>query len=151
MNDLLDQIKTRVEELLAPAKYDDPFGYPTPPTVHIGALPPKRSEDPSARDFPFVLIRPAHGQDDRSQRLLMVRLVCGVYADEDIASGVSQVHDLAARLLAVQSNRNFTPYRLDLPVAWRSGDGEDFAQPHPYYLVTIDLRFKAPPLADIKG
>lgn len=149
MNDLTAQLKTRILALLTGVEYDDAAGGKISPSVHLGALPPKRSGTTPEQDFPFVVIRALLGKDNRQERTITVRLICGSYSDSDIEAGVWQSQDLANRLLALQKERGFAPYRLDLPVEWRSGDGEEGNQPHPYYFIKIDLRFKAPPLADI--
>lgn len=155
MNGLLAAIKARLLVLLAGVSYDDPVGGQSPPAIWFGSLPPKRSETEQGQDFPFVVIRPLAGSADRSEQLSTIRLICGIYSGEDdIETGVDQVHDLAERLLAIQRERGFAPYRLNLPVTWKFGDetdpGNPGNQPHPFYFLTIDLSFKTGPLADLK-
>lgn len=155
MNILLAAIKARVTTLLTGVVYDDPVGGQSPVAIHLGALPAKRSETDQGQDFPFVVIRPLGGSGDRAEQLTTVRLICGIYSGTDeIETGVFQVHDLAERLLAIQSERGFKPYRLILPVTWKFGDesdpGNQGNQPHPFYFLTIDLSFKSASLADLK-
>ena len=160
MDSLIAAIKDRVTTLLAGATYDNPAGgEPVPARIYFGAIPAKRTRDDQGQDFPFVVIRPLGGTGGREAEQVNIRLICGAYTAADDADpgappeevGALVAQDLAWRLIQIKRRRGgFKPWQLTLPVEWKAGDGDDGNQPHPYYLINIDLVFKAPPQADIQ-
>lgn len=146
MNTLLATIKTKLTDLLVGVTYPSPDGSVTAPGLYIGALPSKRSSVEQKHDFPFVVIRPLKGSESKRERTAQVRLICGMWEQDDIVAGVTAVHDLADHCLGLQLDKSFTPWVLtDEPVSWGSGDDREGNQPMPFYFLTIDFNFKHTP------
>lgn len=146
MIDLLNEIKTRVETLLAPEVFDDPASGQSVPMVKLGGLDPKRSGDQNAEDFPFVVIRPLAGSGSMREEATTVQLIAGLWTPDDVLAGFTAIDRMLELLLILQQERNYTPYKLALPISWQLGD-KDSQHPHPYYYLTVDIPFKRAPQA----
>lgn len=147
MIDLLDMLKERLKTIFEGSAFEEPGSENSvEPLVKTGYLDPKRAGSVNDDDFPFVLIRPLSGSGDLREETITVQLHGGIYVSGDMLSGFTALEDLIGRLLLLQQERTFTPYRMALPFTWKHGE-KDGQQPHPYYFVTVNLLFKRAPQA----
>lgn len=145
---LLNQLKTRIDDLFLGELFEDPTNPSgSIPMVKIGSLDPKRSGQQNDEDFPFVIIRPRTGISAMKELNIVLQVIAGIWTSGDILSGFTSIDRMLEILLNLQAPRAYTPYSMASPVSWYLGDKADGNQPHPYYYLTIDLPFKRAPQA----
>lgn len=115
------------------------------PSLHIGALPPKRARSRENEDFPFVVVRSPSGEDQQDYAEATVEIICGIYTAEDEAGGSTDIHNLIDRIRGMFLQRRILAqvWELQLPLSWTTGSDEERNQPHPYYLGQITASWRA--------
>lgn len=144
MIELLTEIKTRLEVILAGELFDDPAGGQSEPRVERGGLGPKRDGEGNVEDFPFVVPRSISGRDSDRSSACTIRLLAGVYTNDSgpgrIVAGQTDLDRLISLICSLRENRYFAGYRLLQDIGWVYGD-EDGRQALQYYQATITLEF----------
>lgn len=95
------------------------------PKVFKYFLPTKRkvAED----DFPLIIIRPVAGEDGENQtKSITVKIICGVYSDED-----DGIYDLSSMIEKTRLNllENYdisNKFKLEKPIKWEIYDDQPF-------------------------
>ena len=140
---LLEALQELLQGCFSDALYASPRADQLqPPQVHIGTLPPKRSE---AEECPFVLVRAVKGEDTETGAVTDIAVICGVYVDAGPPAGAHQLHNTMDRCrLALQRHRIVGKrWEREGDVTWSVGDErKDQPFPHPYYLGVIAVQYR---------
>lgn len=126
------------------------------PRVYIGALPPKRHREDQNQDYPFIVLRPATGEDGDDGSEITIKIICGIQTKEDAApieAGVNDIQNMLDRCRRILLKNRILDkkYRLNLPLTWSNGDDtdKDHNQPHPYYVGVITTRWQMPAVVEL--
>lgn len=147
--ELMTALSEKIELLTISMSMPAPSQAIVTPRVFIGALPPR---DGVSQDFPFVIVRPVSGALSRTEIVCDVHLICGAYITTDIAAdGIAMVHQLADVCLRLSAEPGPVGDKWVLDrqaINWDDGvspqlSGPDMgSHPHPYYFVTVRVRYK---------
>jgi len=140
MIEVISEIKTRLEVILAGELFDDPAGGDSLAMVSLGGLAPKRSGAQNDEDFPFVVVRSMTGSDSDRNSGCSVHILAGIFTDGNIVAGLTDIDRLVGLVCSLRENRFVAGHRLLQDISWRYGD-KDGLQQDPYYYATIALEF----------
>jgi len=117
-----------------------------PPTVHIGAIMPRRGGGDKA-DFPFIVNRITTGQDGQNQSTFTAQTICGIYTADEVEAGENEILNMVCRVRGLlQKNQTIAAkYTMQYPINWRMGTIEDnHIQAYPFFGGTITSTWDAP-------
>ncbi len=141
---LQDHLTTALSHLLLRAPSAGGGEEYAPPSVYLGALPPKENpEDPERA--PYVVVRAAEGKLEEKDGLcfqsVVVSLACGVYSPESLEAGEQDSANLVRWCVAALSQARVLEGRFELlSLNWLKPQEQN----PPYYQAQVDTRWRFP-------
>ena len=110
------------------------------------ALPNTALDQGGPGPFPYLIARPIGGSQGTAEGRFQIRLAAGLHNTGDDGDGDADVERLAAIILQLPLDQEFSPFALDITaIELQFGaKGDDLhlgRQPHPEYYLTADLWF----------
>lgn len=136
-NDLAEELRTLIENVVEDYRLPVKNGSPRPPTVLNGYLPPKRSGQND--DYPFVLVRPESGNSEEEQTDVNVSIIIGCYTEEfdghEYCLNIMQ--RIRTALTSLPNGILADKYVLNFPFTWKNYED----QPYPQWLLEIETKW----------
>lgn len=117
-----------------------------PPTVHVGAIPPRRPGS-DKEDFPFLVTRIVSGEDQDDGSTFQTDIICGVFTGDTVEAGENEILNMVfrARSLILENQIIAKKYRCVLPVKWHLGDVKDrHNQAYPFFGGVVSSTWAGP-------
>jgi hypothetical protein len=147
---LLRAIKKFLEDAFEKTVFRDPDSAAekhVAPRVFIGALPPKRQNgEEQGKDFPYIVVRPKGGDDNEDNGTATVLLLLGIFTKEGEEGGTNDMQNLIDRIRRYLLQEQIIDgcYKLEFPLSWDVGEGDNAQQPDPYYIGAVTTTWRMP-------
>lgn len=138
---LLQDILTRIASFATEETWATVAGDQVPLNTHLYRLPNTALDQDGAGPFPYIEARPVNGSQLSAEGRFKVRLTALIHNPGDDGEGDEDIERLAAIILKLPLDQDFSPFALDPSIEFRFGVGENGEQAHPVYTMTADLWF----------
>lgn len=138
---LMQQVLDRMVELAAGLTFATQAGGTAALATTLYRLPNSAMDAGGPGAFPYLVARPMVLAEDEMAGKTRVRLFVGLYNQGDANEGEDDLEKMAALILQLAVQQDFTPYSLDHEITIKLGGADDGGQPHPEFYLTADLAF----------
>lgn len=117
-NNLTKALREKIEDVVKDFRLPVKNGEPRCPVVFNGYLPPKRHGVDD--DFPFIVVRPDNGSNERDSAKMTVSIVVGCFTEDlnGFEDCIEVMTRIRAALVSMPNGILDNRYMLQFPITW---------------------------------